>query len=503
MSLYLGLDLGTSWLKATIIDEKGEILCRTAKEIQIETPSPGYAEEFPSEWWNTFCILLKTLSVRADFSQIKAVGLSGQMHGIVCYNAKTEVVTRAIIWADKRSTSQVEQINGLLGRDKIYEITGNPIFTGFMLPSLLWLKENEPELFGQINKVSSPKDYIAYRLTENLFCEPSDALATGCFDYAKNDWSAEIINKFSLNPDIFPKIIPTDQPYGTIGKTASEQCGLPAGIPVYGGSDQSMAAMGCGLTEEGQSLLAISTGGQFLVITKKGLLDPQKRLHTLNHAIRDVSISMAATLSAGLSLKWFKQSIMQQMDSSYDAFIQDIEEIPMGCDGLIYMPFLAGERTPYFNPQLKGAFIGQSLEQNRLHFVRAIMEGVAFSFREGLETFKETGIEPKTIILSGGGTKNATWRRIITDVLNIPTQMINIEDHSPFGAAVFAKFAMEQKINTPEGQKELAEFYKKTITISHRLTPNPKNHDLYSEIFKTYKSHAKYLNSLSPPNSSI
>lgn len=496
MGLYLGLDLGTSWLKATIINDEGEIICQNAKEIQIETPAPGYAEEFPSEWWNTFCILLRTLSVRTDFSQIKAVGLSGQMHGLVCYNAKNETITRAIIWADKRSVSQVEQIKGLLGREKIYEITGNPIFTGFILPSLLWLKENDPELFGQIGKISSPKDYVAYRLTGNLLCEPTDALATGCFDYAKNNWSAEIINKFSLNPDIFPKIIPTDQPYGIIGTTASAQSGLPAGIPVYGGSDQSMAAMGCGLTQQGQSMLAVSTGGQFLVITKKDLLDDKKRLHTLNHTFNDVSISMAATLSAGLSLKWFKQNIMQQMDSSYDAFIQDIEEVPMGCDGLIYMPFLAGERTPYFNPQLKGAFIGQSLEQNRLHFVRAIMEGVAFSFREGLETFKETGIEPQSIILSGGGTKNETWRRIITDVLNIPTQMINIEDHSPFGAAVFAKFALEQKINSPAGKKELAEFYKKTIEISHHLTPNRQNHAFYTDLFQTYKSHAAHLNSL-------
>ncbi len=497
MALYLGLDLGTSWLKATIIDDEGKIICQTAKEIHINTPSPGYAEEFPSEWWNTFCILLKTLSSRADFSQIRSVGLSGQMHGVVCYNSNNEVLRPAVIWADKRSASQVEQINGLIGTDKIYEITGNPVFTGFMLPSLLWLKNNDPELFRQIKLVSSPKDYISFRLTGNFFCEPSDALATGCFDYAKNDWSDEIINKFDLPRGLFPQIISTDKPYGNISKETSEMCGLPAGIPVFGGSDQSMAAMGCGLIEEGQSLLAVSTGGQFLVITKKGLLDRQKRLHTLNHAIKDISISMAATLSAGLSLKWFKQSIMQQMDSSYDSFIRDIEEIPPGSDGLIYMPFLAGERTPYFNPHLKGAFIGQSLEHNRLHFVRSIMEGVAFSFREGLETFKETGIEPTTILLSGGGTKNATWRQIITDVLNVPTQMINIEDHSPFGAAVFAKFASEQKINTPEGQKELGEFYRKTIAISHRLNPSPQTHALYDEIFKTYKSHAQYLNKLS------
>lgn len=496
MGLYLGLDLGTSWLKATIIDDSGRIVGKTAKEIHINTPKNGYAEEFPSEWWNTFCILLKKLAPQTDFSKIEAIGLSGQMHGLVCYNKQNEVLRQAVIWADKRSTSQVEQINDLIGYKRVYEITGNPIFTGFMLPSLLWLKENEPELYGQINQVSSPKDYIAYRLTGNIFCEPSDALATGCFDYSLNDWSKEILKTMKIDSRIFPQIIDTSAPYGKTTKEISELCGLPEGIPVYGGSDQSMAAMGCGLIEDGQSFLAISTGGQFLVISKDKKLDKERRLHTLNHALKDVTMNMAATLSAGLSLKWFKQSIMQQLDSSYDAFIQDIEEIPLGSDGLFYMPFLAGERTPYFNPHLKGAFIGTSLEHNRLHFIRAIMEGVAFSFRDGLETFKETGVEPKTIILSGGGTKNATWRQIITDVLNIPTQMINIEDHSPFGAAVFAKFALEEKINTSEGLKELQNFYKSVIKVSHKLKPSAENHKAYMQIFKTYKSHAKYLNDL-------
>jgi len=415
--------------------------------------------------------------------------------GIVCYKRNIEVLRQSIIWADKRSTTQVEQINRLVGNNKIYQITGNPIFTGFMLPSLLWIKENEPDIYKQIYKISSPKDYVALQLTNNLFSEPTDALATGCFDYSRGAWSKELLNIFSLNPSIFPKIIPTTTSYGSVTSQASEKTGLPEGIPVFGGSNQSMATFGCGLIENRSSLLSISTGGQFLVINKSNSLDPKKRVHTLNHAIKGISISMSATLCAGLSLQWFKKNIMQQLDSTYDSFIKDIDDIPIGSEGLIFLPFLTGERTPYFNPHLRSAFIGQSLHHNRLHFIRAIMEGVAFSFREGLETFKQLGIFPKNIILSGGGSKNELWRQIITDVLNIPTLTVNNNNHSSFGAAIFAKFASDNKLTNKSGLEDLAKFYKKTIKISHKLLPSAENHNLYTKIFNTYKKHANYLNS--------
>lgn len=487
MNTYLGLDLGTSVLKATIISDTGEILAANAKEIHIESPKKEFAEESPSVWWDTFNELLKRLESDVDFSSLKGVGLSGQMHGLVCYDDNFSVIRPAIIWADKRSTQQVEEVLQTITSEKVYDITGNPIFTGFLLPSLLWLKEHEPQTFNKLAKISSPKDFLALQLTENLKCEPTDALATGCFDYAKNDWSEEILKKMDIKRSLFPDIIPTTQAYGVVSFGASKKTGLPAGIPVFGGSDQSMAAMGAGLIEEGNSLLAISTGGQFLVVRKKGSLDAKRRLHTLNHAIDGVSISMAATLAAGLSMKWFKTKIMDQLDSAYDTFIQGIDNIPPGSDGLIYLPFLAGERTPYFNANLRGAFIGQTLNHTRYHFIRAIMEGVAFSFREGLESFRENGVQIDRITLSGGGTKNATWRQIITNVLNIPTQMINIDDHSPFGAAVYAKFAQE-------GFNELPAFYKKTISANRHLNPHKATVEMYDKLFQEYRQHAEYLN---------
>lgn len=485
--IYLGLDLGTTVLKLTAISDSGKILDTKSKELFISTPQPGWAEEFPLVWFETFQDLFKEIALTVPLKNVKAMGISGQMHGLIAYNKKMQILRPAIIWADKRSTSEVEKINDLIGSKKIYHVTGNPIFTGFLLPSLLWLKKNEAQLFKKISKISSPKDYIAYRLTGNLFSEPTDALATAAFDYKKNNWAHNLLNEIGIDNNLFPEIISTSMPYGRTTKETAKLFNIPEGIPVYGASDQAMAAMGCGLISEGNGFVAISTGGQFLLCAKKGILDKKQRLHTLNHAIEKKGLYMAATLSAGNSLKWFKSNIIRQMDTNYDTFIKGVENIQPGTDGLFFLPFLAGERTPYFNPYLKGAFIGLGLNHNQVHMARAIMEGVSYSFRECLETFKDLNMPISEIILSGGGTKNPTWRQMIVDVLNKPAYTINIDDHSPYGAAVFAKFA-------PIGFKGLEEFYKKAITKSRKIIPIKKNVEKYNELFKSYKQYAEHLN---------
>ncbi len=485
-NIYLGLDLGTTVLKLTAIDNSGRILDTKSKELSINTPASNWAEESPAVWFETFKELFESISTTVALEHVKGIGLSGQMHGLITYDKNMKVLRPAIIWADKRSSHEVEKINELIGTKKIYDITGNPLFTGFLLPSLMWLKKHESPLFKKIEKISSPKDYIAYKLTGNLFCEPTDALATAAFDYKKNNWAFDLLNKIGIDKELFPEIIPTSKPYGQTTKVIAKVLGIPEGIPVYGGSDQSMAAMGCGLISEGNGFVAISTGGQFLVCAEKGKIDKERRLHTLNHAVDNKGLYMAATLSAGNSLKWLKSNIIRQLDTSYDSFIKGVENIPPGTDGLFFFPFLAGERTPYFNPYLKGAFVGLSLNHTQLHMARAIMEGVSYSFRECLEAFEDLKMPINEIILSGGGTKNPTWRQMIVDVLNKPAYTINIEDHSPYGAAVFAKFATE-------GFEGLEAFYKKALITSRKLHPITKNVQVYNKLYETYKAHAKYL----------
>ncbi len=289
-----------------------------------------------------------------------------------------------------------------------------------------------------------------------------------------------------ITPSFFPEIIPTTDSYGAVTKHTAKITGLPVGTPVFGGSDQSMAALGNGLIEEGDAAIAISTGGQFLVIGKKGHIDPKRRLHTLNHALPNIGMYMAATLSAGFSLKWFKNEVTGFKDTPYPEFLKHINQISPGADGLFYMPYLAGERTPYFNPKLRGAFIGLSHSHTRSHLIRAVIEGVAFSIRDCFDVFEEMQLPMKRIILSGGGVKDPVWRQIITDCINRPTTIINVQDHSPFGAAILAKFA-------EEGFDKLPEFYRETIQTTDYLYPNEKNVKIYAKLFEQYKKHAKYL----------
>ncbi|OGG30499.1 xylulokinase [Candidatus Gottesmanbacteria bacterium RIFCSPLOWO2_01_FULL_46_9] len=492
MNVYVGLDLGTTMLKGIAMDDNGKILASYAKESPMVSRLPSWAEQSPELWWSTTLEILNLLGTKADLKMVKGIGISGQMHGLVAYDNKKTPLRRAIVWMDKRSSKEVEEILSKVGNISMYKITGNPIFTGFLLSSLLWIKRHEPDVYKQITQVSSPKDYVAYRLTGELKTEPTDALATGVFDYQKEIWSAKILKPLGISLDIFPPVIPTTQSYGGVTPRISKITGIPAGTPVFGGSDQSMAALGNGLVSKGDVAIAISTGGQFLVIGQKGHMDPKRRLHTLNHALPGVGLYMAATLSAGFSLKWFKNEVTGYRDMPYPKFLEAISHVPPGADGLFYLPYLAGERTPYFNPKLRGAFIGLSHAHTRAHLVRAIIEGVAFSMKDCLTVFEDMKMPMGRVILSGGGVKDPIWRQVITDVIDKQTETINVQDHSPFGAAILAKFAQE-------GFDGLPEFYKQTIQTVDYIYPNEKNVKIYEELFKTYKKHALYLNTLNSP----
>jgi xylulokinase len=486
MNTYIGIDLGTTMLKGIAMNDHGKILATFAKETPMIARQPSWAEQSPELWWSMTLEILNLLGTQVDFQQVKGIGLSGQMHGLVTYDDNFRPLRRAIVWMDKRSSKEIEDILHDVGNISLYKITGNPVFTGFLLPSLLWLKRNEPILYKRIAKISSPKDYLAYKLTGELNTEPTDALATAAFDYRKDTWSTKILRSVGISSSIFPTIIPTNSSYGMVTTQVAKITGLPHGVPVYGGSDQSMAALGNGLIKEGDAAIAISTGGQFLVIAKKGKIDPKRRLHTLNHAIPGVGLYMAATLTAGFSLKWFKNEITGYKDAPYPKYLERLSQIPPGADGLFYLPYLAGERTPYFNPKLRGAFIGLSHSHTRAHLLRAIIEGVSLSIRDCFNVFGELNIPIKHVILSGGGVKDPVWRQVITDCINIPTTIINVQDHSPFGAAILAKFAQD-------GFDKLPDFYKNTIQITDYLYPNEKNVRIYSSLFLQYKKHAQYL----------
>ncbi len=486
MSYYLGIDLGTSVIKGLVINDTGQVLASFSKETPLISRQPDWAEQSPEFWWASTLEIINLLATKINIKQVKGVGLSGQMHGLVAYDQHFTALRRAIIWMDKRSTREVETVLKVFG-PKLYQITGNPIFTGFLLASLLWIKKHEAEVYKKIIKVSSPKDYLAYKLTDVLRSEPTDALATAAFDYKKNRWSKTIISGLKLKQSIFPQIQPTLKAYGGISQKTARITGLTAGTPVFGASDQAMSAIGTGLIQPGQASIALSTGGQFLVVAPKGLVDPKRRLHTLNHVFPDVGLYMAATLSAGFSLRWFKDFVTEQKDKDYQKFTDHISQIEPGANGLFFLPFLSGERTPYFNPNLRGAFIGLSSGHKRLHLARAIIEGVAFSMAECLAVFRQLKLPLKKIILSGGGAQNPVWRQILADTLNLPMKTINVTDHSPFGAAILAKFAQE-------GIDKLPAFYRRVITPIEYLYPHEKNVIKYRQLLNHYQKLALFIN---------
>ena len=487
-SIYLGIDLGTSTIKGLAMADDGRVLANFLKETPMVSRQIDWVEQSPEFWWSSLLEIVNLLKTKVDLKQVKGVGLSGQMHGLVAYDSHFHALRRAIIWMDKRSSAEVEIILKTFGV-KFYQITGNPVFTGFLLPSLLWLKKHEPNIYQKIHQISSPKDYLACRLTGVLRSEPTDALATACFDYHKNTWSDKILSAFKLKRSLFPPIRPTLEPYGGISEPIAKITGIPAQTLIFGASDQAMSAMGTGLIKPGQASIAISTGGQFLVTAPKGLVDPQRRLHTLNHAFPDIGLYMAATLSAGFSLRWFKDLVCEQKETGFKKFTEGIAKINPGADGLIFLPFLSGERTPYFNPSLRAAFIGLSQTHKKLHLARAIIEGVSFSMAECLEVFKKLKLPVNKVILSGGGAQNPVWRQILADVLNLPMKTINIADHSPFGAAVLAKFAQA-------GLEKLPAFYKKVITPIDYLYPHEKNVQIYQGLFSHYKKLSQCMISL-------
>ena len=481
-AIYLGIDLGTSSIKGLAMDDHGRVLASFLKETPMVSRQSDWIEQSPEFWWSSLLEIVNLLKTKIDLKKVQGIGLSGQMHGLVAYDSHFRALRRAIIWMDKRSSAEVEMILKTFGV-KFYQITGNPLFTGFLLPSLIWLKKHEPDIYKKINKISSPKDYLAYRLTNALRSEPTDALATAAFDYHQNTWSDKIINTFKLKRSLFPEIRPTLEPYGGITETIAKITGIPVKTPVFGASDQAMSALGTGLIEPGQASIAISTGGQFLVTAPQGLIDPKRRLHTLNHAFPDIGLYMAATLSAGFSLRWFKDLICEQKETGFPEFTAGLAKINPGADGLFFLPFLSGERTPYFNPALRAAFIGLSQTHKKIHLARAIIEGVSFSMRECLEVFKKLKLPVNKVILSGGGAQNPVWRQILADVLNLPMKTINIQDHSPFGAAVLAKFAQE-------GLEKLPAFYKKVIKPIDYLYPHEKNVQIYNQCFEQYQELA-------------
>ncbi len=483
-SYLLGVDLGTSSLKATLLPLRGEGIITHSVELSVSYPDSYSAEQHPYEWWDTFVCLLKGIREKiGDLRKIEAIGLSGQMLGLVLLDEKGEPVRPAIIWCDQRSFAEVEYLKETLGMEKLLEYTANTPLTGYWLPKILWLRKHEPEVLTKTKKFLLPKDYLRLRLTGNYVTEVSDASGTLIFDVKKRRWSPEIISSFALPQELFPEVVESPQITGYVSESVSFETGLREGIPVVGGGgDQSSGGIGLGVVKKGVISCVLGTSGVVMAMTEVPQIDSQNRgLHSFCYSIPHTWFLMGCTLAAGGSYQWlFRTLQVLRTDLRYEELNDLAEQVEAGSQGVLFLPYLIGERTPHSDPQARGVFWGMSYQHDVRHLIRATIEGVAFSQRESVEILREFGLTGDRVVVSGGAARSHLWCQILADVIGLPMVTTNVEDPASLGAGIIAGVGTEYFTSFPEGCARYIRQRETFVPVEERRT-------LYDELFGEYR----------------
>ncbi|HPQ69703.1 MAG TPA: xylulokinase [bacterium] len=491
MKYLLGVDLGTSGVKALVIDPNGHIVAKTTAEYPLHTPQPLWAEQEPADWWQAFIVCCRCLwnEHGVDPQSLFGIGLTGQMHGLVLLDAHGDVLRSAILWNDQRTGPQCARLTEQLGLKWLLAETANPLLPGFTAPKLVWVRENEPDIFSRAAHFLLPKDYLRYRLTGELATDVADASGTSLFDVRRRRWSEEMFAALDIPRAWAPSCGESIEISGRVNQTASDETGLPAGLPVIAGAgDQAAQAVGSGLTQAGQAAATIGTSGVVFAPTIAPQVDAQGRLHTFCHAIPGMWHVMGVMLAAGGSLQWFRNQLGQEEIAQahaenvdpYEVLLRAAESIAPGCDGLQFLPYLSGERTPYADPLARGAFIGLTLRHTKAHLIRAVLEGVTFGLRDCLELMRAAGVEPQQMRVSGGGARSALWRQIIADVFDCETVTVNAVEGAAFGAALLAGVGVDIWPDVPTACAH-------TIRRDRATCPQPATVNRYREHYAVYR----------------
>jgi len=449
MTYLLGLDIGTSGTKALLVDEAGTVVGRATAEYPLYAPRPLWSEQEPDDWWQATCSTVRQVLRGAGVagSSVRGIGLSGQMHGAVFLGDGDEVLRRAILWNDQRTQAECEWIMGTVGKEKVVELTLNPVLTGFTAGKIIWVRNNEPDVFGRTRKVLLPKDFIRLRLTGEYATEVSDASGTSLFDVSKRRWSEEMLDGCGIPREWMPRAYESPEITGRITASAAAATGLAAGTPVVGGGgDQAAGAVGNGVVRTGIVSSTVGTSGVVFAFSDRPIVDPGLRLHTFCHAVPGKWHLMGVMLSAGGSLQWYRDTFCEAEKARarelgvdpYELIVAEAEGAPVGCEGLLFLPYLTGERTPHPDPNARGVFFGITRRCGRPHFARAILEGVAFGLRDSFEIMREMRLPITEVRASGGGARSELWRKIQTDVTNLPHVTINVDEGPALGVALLA-----------------------------------------------------------------
>ena len=489
MAYFLGIDTSTTSSKALLIDEKGEVIAVASNPHTLQTPKPLWSEQNPREWWEAVSASIRSVLEKAGISGegIGAVGLTGQMHGLVLLDEAGDVLRPAILWNDQRTQSQCDEIHRLVGKEKFIRITGNVALTGFTAPKILWVKENEPEVFARAKHVLLPKDYIRLKLTGEHAMDKADGAGTVLFDLQARDWSEEVLTALDIPRVWMPKTFEGTETTGYVTEEAARLTGLKAGTPVVaGGGDQAAGAVGVGAVEPGIVGLTVGTSGVVFATTPSALIEPDGRLHAFCHAVPGMWHFMGVMLSAAGSLQWYRDTLAPNV--SFDELLKEAESIPAGSEGLLFLPYLSGERTPYPDPLARGAFIGLTLRHSRVHMTRAVLEGVAFGLKDSFTLIQNAGLGTITQVrASGGGTKGALWRQIMASVLDAELVTVNTTEGAAYGAALLAGVGAGAWSDVVSACREAVKITGSTQPDSSQADAYQKAYALYQELYPALK----------------
>lgn len=450
MSTYLlGLDVGTTGAKALLIDDAGDVVASATTEYPMYTPHPQWAEQDPVDWWEaaqqSIRSVLATDGVQAG--DVAAVGLTGQMHGLVLLDSAGDVLRRCIMWNDQRTAAQCAAITETVGEQRVLELTGNPVLPGFTAPKILWVREHEPAVYDQIAKVLLPKDYLRYCLTGGYFGEVSDASGTSMFNIGERTWSDEMLDATDIPREWLPEVTESPVISASIDATAAELTGLAEGTPVVGGGgDQAAQAVGTGIVSEGLVSATLGTSGVVFAASDEYRVEPEGRLHAFCHAVPGMWHLMGVMLSAAGSFRWYRDTFgdLERATAEdtgrdpYDLLTRAAADVPAGCEGLIFLPYLTGERTPHPDPDARGVFFGITLRHTKAHMTRAVLEGVSYGLRDSLELMRDLGLTIEQVRASGGGARSPLWRQILADVFATELATVNVTEGAAYGAALLA-----------------------------------------------------------------
>ena len=481
MSILLGLDIGTGGARCLAVDESGEIVAEASSEYPLSSPRPGWSEQDPEDWWRATKEVMGRVAAAVESGaggEVVGLCLTGQMHGSVFLDSSDEVIRPALLWNDQRTQKQCEEITAAVGEERLIRISGNPALTGFQAPKILWLRDNEPDLYEKTSYILLPKDYIRLKLTGEYATDASDAAGTLLLDMRSRDWSTEILQALEIPEEWMPKVYEGPEKTGELRKEVTEELGLPAGLPVAaGGGDNAASAVGTGIVSEGLLSSSVGTSGVLFAHTDTFSPEPSGRLHAFCHAVPDAYHLMGVTLSAGGSLSWWRETL----GKGYDELVEAAEEVSPGSEGLLFLPYLSGERTPHLDPGARGTFFGLTTRHTTAHMTRALMEGVVFSLKDSLEIMGELGVEAREIRATGGGAKSPLWRQLQADIYGRPIYRTATDEGPAYGAALLGGVASGEYGSVKEASSP--------VKLREEVTePDRESVDLYEEHYEVYRS---------------